>query len=833
MRLLLPMLTLVLFLGLAAILLCSKPQPRKGSHLHPAEEYLLSLQYPAFGEGLSIYRSAVWNELRKTRKTRAFGNWQQEGPFNTGGRLNCIAIHPVQANTWFVGCADGGIFKTTDGANTWQPVFDMAPSLSVSELVIDSTNPLIMYAGTGDQVLGGYSHVGSGVFKSTDGGLSWNASGLTNTGAVTRIIIDPSNSQILYAGTMGNPFVSDTNRGVYKSIDGGATWNRILFLGPNAGIGDLLIHPQNSQILYATGRRRFRSDLQSVIYGPEARIYRSINGGVSWDTLSTGLPAGEQCRIGLCISKQNPSVLYANYVDTTLEFSGLYKTTNGGNSWSLINSMSTPNAGGFGWYFGEIRISPVNDNVLFVLGVGLYKSTNGGNTFVADNGTLHADKHDLRFVSSTEILLATDGGFYKSGDGGSTWTMKNNLPITQFYELAYNPFDSLNYYGGAQDNGSNFGSLGTGINNWMKYFGGDGFRSQFNPVDDQVFYAEWQNGNVMATSDAGANFSTLTQSILLNDRCSWNSPYMISHFDPDVLYFGSYRVYKNTTGPVDSWQPISNDLTDGTNNTFHVITTIDQSRLNAQVLYAGTSDARVWVTQNEGINWSPVYTGLSNRNISCVAASPDSLSSVFVSQTGYRNNDSNAHIYFSNNYGANWNSVAGNLPAFAINDIWIQPGSKDSHLVVASDGGVYATANRGIQWQRVGNNMPIMPVFDLEYNPATKRLAAGTYARSLMTIRIDSIFSVKSTIPDAVPTTQSPLEFTLYPNPAIDKVMIEANVPILQVDVFDIRGIRIGLQKGNLNQAQLNCSSWARGMYVLRIRTDRGYGYRPLLLNGG
>lgn len=820
----------IIFIIISAFIFISATSSKHHkTKLGPAEDYLLSLQYPFLGEGLQTYKNAVMKELRKVRKTRLGGAWQHEGPFNTGGRINCIAIHPTISNTYLIGCADGGIFKTSDDGATWQPIFDNASSLSVSSIVFDSTNPNIIYAGTGDQVLGGYSHVGNGIYKSIDGGNSWTSSGLNSVGTISKILIDPSNSNIIYAASTGNPFISDTNRGLYKSLNGGASWTNVLFLGQNAGIADLVMNVSNPSILYASGRRRFRSDLQSDLNGEEARIYKTINGGISWDTLTNGLPSGPQSRIGLCISKNNPNVLFANYIDTTQEYGGLFKTTDGGNNWIMVNSASSVSAGGFGWYFGEVRMDPINDNVLYLLNVALYKSTDGGINFTPDNGFIHADKHDLVFVNSNTLLLGTDGGFYKSNNSGGSWVRKNNMPITQFYEVAHNPFDTLNYFGGTQDNGTNYGSANSGILNWTRYYGGDGFRPQFNKVDDQIFYAEWQNGNVVATDDGGFNFNNISQSITNMDRCSWNTPYMISKFNQDILYFGSYRVYKNTNGPIDSWTPISGDLTDGTDNTFHVITTIDESYSNSQVLYVGTSDARAWVTQNNGLNWTLINAGLSNRNVSCILASPDSASHVFVSQTGYRNNDSMPHIYYSTNFGTTWNSIAGNLPNFSINDIWIKPGTGDSNIVIANDGGVYATLNKGITWDRVGNNMPIIPVFDLDYNPSTKRIIAGTYARSLMTIPIDSIFPIKTQSNVGVHNLNNQILVEVYPIPSDNHFAINSSQgKIISASIYSMSG---SLMKNyHSNFSNLNCSEIPNGYYVLAIKTQFGMVYKQLII---
>ncbi|HOZ50929.1 MAG TPA: T9SS type A sorting domain-containing protein, partial [Chitinophagaceae bacterium] len=789
---------------------------------NPGEEYALTRQFPAFGEGLDIYKNAVLKELNKIKKTRAINTpWQNEGPFNTGGRINCIAIHPTISTTYLVGCADGGIFKTTDDATTWTPIFDNASSLSVSSIVFDNANPNTIFAGTGDQVLGGYSHMGNGIYKSADGGNSWTNIGLNSVGAITKIILDPNNSNIIYAGTTGNPFISDNNRGIYKSTDGGLTWNQILFLGQNAGIGDMVINPINTSILYATGRYRVRSDIQSIITGPEARIYKTNNGGLTWDTLTNGLPVGDQCRIGLCMSANNPDLLYANYVDTLLDFGGLYKTTNGGLNWNLVNTTSSVSMGGFGWYFGQIRMDPTNDNILYLLNVSLYKSTNGGITFNTVGSSLHADKHDLKFISGNTLLLATDGGLYKSTSGGS-WVQKNNLPITQFYEVAYNPWDTANYYGGAQDNGTNYGSKSGGLNNWIRYYGGDGFRPQFNSVNDQIFYAEWQNGNVVATDDGGISYNDITNSITFSDRCSWNAPYFVSKHNTDHLYFGSYKVYKNTNGPTDIWVPISNDLTDGTDNTFHVITTLDQSIFSSQLIYAGTSDARVWVTQNDGVTWTQINAGLSNRNISCVLASPDSMNHVFVSQTGYRNNDSLPHIYFSKDFGTTWNSIAGNLPSFAINDIWVKPNSKDSSIIIASDGGVYATKDRGVNWERVGNNMPIIPVYDLDFNESTQRIMAGTFARSLQTMSLDSIFPVKTVFPQNVSNLEQKISWDIFPNPCKNYFSMNLkNVSVKHLTVYDMQGSIVKKYQPHSSNTY-PCSDLKEGYYILSIVTNKG-----------
>lgn len=817
---------LILFVGMllfiSADIFFPSKHSKKSITNFPYENYALTAQYKHEGEGLEEYKKAVFKELKKMKLYRNVGTtWDIEGPHNTGGRINTIALHPTNSNTIFVGCADGGIFKTADGGTTWAPVFDNAYALSVSEITIDKNNPQIMYVGTGDHVLGGYSHMGNGIYKSTNGGSSWVQSGLTQVGTIGKIVIDPSNSNILYAATTGNPFISDNNRGLYKSTDAGVTWTQVLFLGQNAGVADLVIDPNTPTTLYCTGRYRKRSDSYSLLIGPEARIYKSTNGGSSWDTLSNGLPTGLQCRIGLAISNTNPNTIYANYVDTSYEFGGLYKTTDGGNNWTAVNTnTATVNMGGFGWYFGEVRLNPFNNSQIFIMGVDLGRSTNSGVSF-SQAGYTHSDKHDMEFASATTLYLATDGGLYKSTNGGTSFTSLNNFPITQFYRVAYNLWMPDEYFGGAQDNGSNYGSSTSGLTNWMHYYGGDGFQPQFDPTDQDIFYAEWQNANIVATTDGGASWNDIFSSTNTIERNSWNTPYFISSFNNFELYTATYRVHKNQSGPVDAWSPISPDLTDGTNDAFHVVTALNQSTLNASLLYAGTSDARVWVTNDGGINWNLINTGLPTRNVSCVKSSPSNPNAVFVSMSGYRNNDSVPHIYYSTNKGNTWVSIAGNLPNFAINDIWIDPLYHDSALIIANDGGVYATQTQGQSWERVGTNMPIIPVYDIEYNPNNHKIFAGTFARSMQSMHKDSII-----IPPHQGTGMNEVlssgHILIYPNPSQHEFFIESTWNIEDLYVIDMFGRNVYHEKGRGKKMQVNITSLASGPYLLVTETEKG-----------
>ena len=685
----------------------------------------------------------------------------------------------------------------------------------------------------GDKALSSFTYLGNGLYKSTDGGQTWSNIGLQNSGVINKIVIHPANPDIIYVGTMGNIYTQDTNRGLYKTVDGGANWNNILFFGSDAGIGDLIMDENMPDTLFATGRTRIRSNSFSITYGPASKIVRSYNGGTTWDTLSNGLPGGEQCKVSIAMSQSNPQLLYAVYCDTTLNYGGVYRSANGGNSWTLRNANSnTVSFGGFGWYFGEIRINPANDNTLYILGVGLYRSTNGGNSWSLGappwyTYDVHADKHDLKFYGSggNNFLLATDGGIYRTTTGGgqnaSNWTNLTNMPITQFYKAGYYPFDTASYFGGAQDNGTQYGSLSGGLNNWIRYYGGDGFKPSFDPTDSNTLYTETQNGNINVTVNQGMNWNSLTSSLTATDRTNWNTPYMLARNNSQHMYVGTYKLYKNTNLPFDLWTAISQDLTDGIDNKQHVISAIDQSAINSQLLYVGTSDANLWVSQNDGSTWTRIDNGMPDRYVSSIKASPNIVGNVFVSYWGYRDNDTNAHIYFSSNNGNTWTSIASNtLPNFAINDIYILPDGTDSSIIIANDGGVYSTVDRGGKWDRVGNNMPIFPVYDLEINTAQNRLIAATFAMSMQTLPLDSAFIQPPKIINVGIHNTARDQINIYPNPSNGIVNVHLNNTSGSIEVVNLLGRTLLYKAIHSNEEQLNISQLAKGTYFIRIHTS-------------
>jgi len=780
----------------------------------------------------------ISKQLNNTPNARlaSTGSWNLEGPSNIGGRINCVACVPTNPNIIYAGCATGGIFKTVNGGTSWSPIFDSQPFLSIGCITLDPVNPSVIWAGTGDPNISGYPFIGDGIYKSIDGGVTWTNMGLANTHIISKIVVDPNNSNIVYAATMGLPFARDTNRGLYKSIDGGLTWNQVLFVAIDAGIIDLQMNPANTQVLYAVSWNRIRNSHENVYAGPDSKIWKSINGGTTWTVLAGGLPAYQVGRIGIAMSSINPNTLFALVSDSTHNLDGIYKTINAGVSWSPVPTFSfdvTSGMNGFGWYFGKIYVNPTDDNQLYVPGVELQMTMDGGNTWTLAmppwwTYQVHADGHAMQFLSGNTILYATDGGLYKTTDNCVNWTDIEDIPNTQFYRVTHNPFQPANFYGGAQDNGTTGGNS-TMMNAWPRIFGGDGFQAYFDPLDSNLFYVETQNGNIQFTDDGGMFFQDCTWGIDTNDRQSWDMPYVMGPLTSSTLHCGTYRVYEMTGAPYGSWTPISGDLTDGIifAPRFHVISALSQSSLDEDILYAGTSDGNVWVTQNNGLNWTDIDDSLPDRYVTAVQPSPNFQSNVYVTHSGYKANEYIPHVHKSANYGATWTDISGDLPQAAVNDILIMPGN-ESTLFIATDAGVYYTVNGGTNWLRAGNNMPVMPVYDIHRNPATNKLMAGTFARSVWSIDIPLVISGVSSALEVNP------EMKLFPNPAIHNLNIELNGSgNADITVEDIQGKNVLTQKEVRagKPFSLDVSGLPAGVYFIRVRNaDKNYCHKFLKL---
>ncbi len=668
--------------------------------------------------------------------------WSLEGPGNISGRCNVIKACPDNPDFLLAGFATGGIYKSIDGGASWKLVSATTATFAyaVADFSWKPGDPNTIWAAMGDPNISSYPSTNSGILKSTDGGETWK--GFNNGLGFTvnaKIIAHPTNPNEIWWASMGSPFKRDQFRGVFKSTDGGATWEKKLYASSQAGAIDLVMNPQNPQIMFAATWDRIRTNSESLIGGPNTKIWRTTNGGQNWTKLTNGLPTFTTSRPGLIMSPTNPDKIYAVFADSTAKFLGIWKTADGGNSWAPINTTGLANAFvDFGWYFCKIRLDPANDERLYCLGLNIFKRSLPDNGFSTDV-TVHPDVHDLVFRPDGSRLVGCDGGIYHIPTNSTASTRITNLPTTQFYHVAWNPHKPNNYYGGSQDNGTMHGNLGI-FNAWPSVFGGDGFRSAFHPIDPKTYYFETQNGSVHGTSNSGQNWNSIGSALGTTDRSNWDTPYIMSPHDPAVLYGGTFKVYKNTTGPAFLWQAVSPDLTDGNifGARFHTVSTIDESPLEAGRLAAGTSDGNVWVKTAQGA-WANVTAGLPDRYITQVRWSATVKDRLFASMSGYRVGEYEAKLYRSDDLGATWQDLVGSdWPFFPVNDFLVMPNTQDSVIAVATDWTVWLSVGKKIQ-KSIGSNSIGCPIFDLELDTVNRRIIAGSWGRGIWTYPMDSL----------------------------------------------------------------------------------------------
>jgi len=811
----------------------------KNDQLHvshrPNDWFFSQRAYPSGKINHEIYVQSLkqTRESKKLNKEETF--WEFAGPYNIGGRLTDVESHPDNPEI-FIGAASGGIFKLSPDGSSWESIFDDALSLSIGDIAIAPSNCDIIYVGTGEANCGGGSQTydGVGIYKSIDGGESWEHMGLEESRNVGRIAVHPLFPDIAYVAAMGSLFGDSPDRGIYKTIDGGETWNHILFVSDSTGGIDIVIDQDTPNIVYAALWERIRRPNRRSYGGLTCGIYKTTDEGENWNELSAGLPSpGEDVgRIGIDISESNPNILYAIYADKTGYFEGVYTTQNGGQNWSQTNDWALSGCyQSYGWWFGRIDVDPIDPSVAYVIGFDLYKTSNGGTSWnnISSND-VHVDQHGLYIhpIENNRVFLGNDGGFYMSDDGGSSWEWINTLPITQFYTCEIDNQFPARLYGGTQDNGTNRTLTGN-TNDWVSIYGGDGFYVLVDPEDNNYVYAEYQYGGLGRSINGGNSFSNATSGISSGDRKNWNTPVIFDPANPEILYYGSNKLYKSTNRAV-SWTAISPDLTNGpgVNLTYGTITTISVSPVNPDIIYAGTDDGNVWVSTEGGLGWDNITDGLPNRWVTRVAADPWDENIVYVTFSGYRWDEFIPHIFRSEDKGQIWTDISSNLPETPLNDIIIDP--EDNHTIyVASDVSVFVSHNLGESWQVLGVNLPLLAVNDLDLHNETRKLLAATFGRSMYTYDLyqDTITTSISEKNHLNPE----LTLNIIPNPVkpFSRISIELKNPVeAKVFILDISGKICGKIMKNTFQTGHNeigfnrfyQSALVRGIYTLVVVTD-------------
>ncbi len=749
-------------------------KPLKEEDKTPNDWFFLQRSFP-YPDINYEARQLAWEQSQKIRqdKVERGEGWVLKGPLNIGGRISAVAMHPSDMQTIYAGAASGGIFKSTNTGASWTPIFDDELSLSIGDIAIAPSDPDIIWVGTGEANAGGGSmaYDGFGIYKSTNAGSAWEHIGLENSGSIGRLVVHPSDPQICFVAAMGRLFSDNPDRGIFRTTDGGANWEKVLYINDSVGGIDIVMHPDHPDTLYAAMWERVRRPDRRNYGGSGCGIYRSYDGGDTWIELTSGLPAPSPSvgRIGIDISESDPNVLYAIYADNIGYFAGVYRSNNGGDSWFRTNDGDLDYMySSYGWWFGRISIDPVDPDIAYAIGFDLYKTTDGGNSWPLISSSVHVDHHDIVVhpLNHNFLVNGNDGGIYISTNGGSSWNFLENLPITQFYTCDIDEQNPQRLYGGTQDNGTNR-TLTGGTADWQPVYWGDGFFVLVDPLDNNYIYAEYQYGNFARSTDGGFSFNSAMNGISSSDRMNWNTPFVFDPDNPQILYFGANRLYKTTNRAV-SWQPVSPDLTNGGANgnvVYGTITTIAVSPSNSQFIYVGTDDGNVWQTEDGGGNWTSISDGLPLRWVTRVAVDPYDELTVYITLSGYRYDNYLPHVFRSTDGGGNWQDITGNLPEAPANDIIVDP-SLDSTLYLATDFGVFITRNLGQSWSMLGDNLPNVPIVDLRFHQPTRNLVAATYGRSMYTFNVDQLVGIPS-VTDINDDTWS-----VFPNPAKDRIWI-------------------------------------------------------------
>ena len=685
------------------------------------------------------------------------------GPAVMSGRVAAVDAVPTNPLTVYVGAASGGVWKSDDGAVTFKPIFDDHPQ-SIGAVKVDPSNPEVVWVGTGESWTRNTVSVGFGVYKSTDGGESWANVGLTDSERIGAIRVDPSNGDVVYVCATGHLWNANEERGVFKTTDGGESWEKVLYVDADTGCADLDLDPQDPQVVYAAmwQFRRYPDFFTSG--GPGSGLYKSTDGGATWKELEKGLPEGELGRIAVAVAPSRPSVVYATVEAAD---SALYRSEDLGETWKKVNAGRNITMRPF--YFSELVVDPVDFRRVYKPGFLLTVSTDGGDSFsspIASGfsvGSVHVDHHALWINPENphEILLGTDGGLYVSQDRANNWRHVATLPISQFYHVAHDDAWPYNLYGGLQDNnswmGPSRGSGGVRNKDWHVIGTGDGFWSFPDPEDPNILYTEYQGGqltridNRLGEVKAIKPYAEEGQPEL---RFNWNAPIHLSPNDPKTIYYGSQYVHRSRDRG-DSWETISPDLTTNDpqrqrqkqsggltidnstaeNNT--TIYSISESPVNAKVIWAGTDDGQLHVTRDGGGTWTNVVANVPDLPpltwVSSVQASPHDEAAAFVTFDGHRTGDMTTYVYRTGDFGATWTSLASDeIEGYT----WVikQDPVNPELLYLGTELGLYVTLDGGRQWARFKENLPKVAVHDIVVHPTEHDLILATHGRGVYVI---------------------------------------------------------------------------------------------------
>ncbi|MBL0172027.1 MAG: hypothetical protein IPP90_15145 [Gemmatimonadaceae bacterium] len=715
-------------------------------------------------------RAAAWTAHKTLAQNSWYRGlaWRAAGPVKIGARVEAIAIPPGNTGTIYAGVGSGNLWKTVNNGLTWRPIFEHESSFAIGDVAVSRSHPNTVWVGTGEAQprFSGYAYPGTGVFKSTNGGDSWTHMGLGETHHIAKVLIHPTNPNIVYVAAMGRQWTANKERGVFRTVDGGVHWTHVLFVDDSTGVVDLAMDPSDPNTLYAWAWQ--------IEAGTRGGLFKSRDGGATWRHITSGLPTGVVGRSGVDVTPGAPNVLYLfldNRAPTTVKdrpYVGgeVYRSADLGEHWRKVNTDDLYEVFGvYGWKFTDVRVDPRNAQHVYIMGNRGFESFDGGATWRrlgdrilrlhdTEGRSLHLDHHELVIdpTNPDRLLLGNDGGLFMSYDAGASWLHLNNIPVSQMYFVATDDKTPYRIFAGTQDDAALFGPSTASLDDavpdpWRSVYldrwtGGDSYVTLPDPTDDRFVYYEHQNGAMMRMDITGASIlsggpsSENIRPQLPRGapplRFSWYTPFFISPHNPRTLYAGGNRVLK-TTDRGTTWTAVSPQLGDSAGVDRSVVPTgaltmLTESPLVPGMLAGGTESGRLWLTMDDGANWRRIDAGLPRKWVSRVITSAKSAATLYVSFTGFREDDTRPYLFVSNDTGHTWRSIAGNLPQESVNVIKEDPANADL-LYVGTDLGVYVSFDRGGWWESLSGTLPSTPVQDLTVPTRDNELVIGTYGR--------------------------------------------------------------------------------------------------------
>lgn len=820
--------------------------------------------------------------------------WRAIGPANMGGRVTDIVGVPGDPATFYFGGADGGVFKTTNGGVTFEAQFTDQRAYSVGSLTLAPSNPEVIWLGSGEGDPRNSVGYGNGVYRSVDGGKTWKHLGLDKTERIKRIVVDPNDPDVACVCALGKEWGSNPERGVFLTKDAGKNWEKVLYLDETTGCSDIAMELSNPKVLYAGMWTFSRKPWRFDDGGGKTAVYRSLDGGKTWEKIMKGLPNKPMARIGLSVAQSQPNTVYM--ITEFKDLSGtLFRSDDRGSNWRMVND--DPNLNFRPFYYSDVRVDPSNPDHLFTLSGRLSKSTDGGRTFKVIARGVHGDHQSLWINPNNgkHVLSGSDGGYQVSYDGGETWDIINNVELSQFYQIFVDNKVPYNVYGGLQDNGTWVGpsnslvSAGIMKRHWTGLAGGDGYYAVPIPGSENEIYANLQGGVIFHVDTKLGNVRNIHPYPKITGsagdaidkhkyRFNWDSPIHISPHDPNTVYTGGNVIFRSRDKGY-SWEEISPDLTtndkskqatsggeiyqDNTAAEFHTtILTIAESPKQKDLIWAGTDDGNVQVTTDGGKSWTNVKNNIKGLPafawVGKIHASEHDAGSAFVAVDHHRSDDFTPHAYMTTNYGKSWTDISTGLPQ----DDYVKVVRQDPHnpnlLFAGMEHGIFASWDKGKSWTKININLPPVSVRDLQIQARERDLVIGTHGRGAWilddirpleemgnaTSKAAHVFPVRDAIlwhysdqmenlGDRTYTAKNP-EYGAYINFYLQK---DPNGPV-EINISDNSGKQIQIIKDTVSKAGINRIVWnlrSKGATALDNPPRGGWrsgSYNPLVIPG-